>query len=261
MGNVLESARAHAAPVDNPIGRLAQTKGMATLPDDLARKVQGSFHPLVRTHPRTGERALYCDQTYAAGIEGLEPEEAAPILEFLRRAHHPARVHLPPALGSRDVRHVGQPAVPPSGVQRLRRPSARAVSLDGRRRASGLSVARAVRHSLEATRRADQTEDQGLQIAQRAFLGFASTFAGRLVEGLESCETACRTLPSDPALGVEFAGHSPFLGILMTRAWLLARLGRLDEATAVCDRAEQLARAHGDVEVLTWMRAPAFSVR
>ena len=143
MGNVLESARAYAAPVDNPIGRLAQTKGMATLPDDLARKVQGSFHPLVRTHPRTGERALYCDQTYAAGIEGLEPEEAAPILEFLRRAHHPARVHLPPALGSRDVRHVGQPAVPPSSVQRLRRPSARAVSLDGRWRASGLRLARA----------------------------------------------------------------------------------------------------------------------
>jgi alpha-ketoglutarate-dependent taurine dioxygenase len=83
MGNVLESARAHAAPIDNPIGKLAQTKGMATLPDDLARKVRGSFHPLVRTHPRTGERALYCDQTYAAGIEGMKPEEAAPILEFL----------------------------------------------------------------------------------------------------------------------------------------------------------------------------------
>jgi taurine dioxygenase len=83
MGNVLESARAHAAPVDNPIGRLAQTKGKATLPEDLARKVQGSFHPLVRTHPRTGERALYCDETYAVGIEGLEPKEAAPILEFL----------------------------------------------------------------------------------------------------------------------------------------------------------------------------------
>lgn len=80
---MLESARAHAAPNDNSIGRLARTKGMATLPDDLARKVQGSFHPLVRTHPRTGEQALYCDQTYTAGIEGLEPQEAAPILEFL----------------------------------------------------------------------------------------------------------------------------------------------------------------------------------
>jgi taurine dioxygenase len=83
MGNVLESARAYATPADNPIGRLAQTKDMATLPDDLARKVRGSFHPLVRTHPRTGEQALYCDETYADGIEGLAPQEAAPILEFL----------------------------------------------------------------------------------------------------------------------------------------------------------------------------------
>ncbi len=111
-----------------------------------------------------------------------------------------------------------------------------------------------VRYSREATRLADQTENRALQIAQRAFLGFGCTFAGRLAEGLESCETACRTLPADPALGVEFTGYSPFLGILMARAWILARLGRLDESTAVCDRAEHLARAHGDVEVLTWMQ-------
>ncbi len=83
MANVLESARAYATPSDTPVGRLAQTKGAAALPDDLARKVRGSVHPLVRTHPRTGELALYCDETYAAGIEGLHPNEAAPILAFL----------------------------------------------------------------------------------------------------------------------------------------------------------------------------------
>ena len=117
-----------------------------------------------------------------------------------------------------------------------------------------------VRYCREATRLADQTGDQGLEIAQRAFLGFGSTFAGRLAEGLASCETACRTLPADPALGVEFTGYSPFLGILMVQAWLLARMGRLDESTAVCDRAEQLARAHGDVEVLTWMQLSRIEV-
>jgi class 3 adenylate cyclase/tetratricopeptide (TPR) repeat protein len=117
-----------------------------------------------------------------------------------------------------------------------------------------------VRYSREAVRLADRTEDQGLQIAQRAYLGFASTFAGRLAEGLESCETACRTLPADPALGAEFTGYSPFLGILMTRAWLLVRLGRLDESTAVCDRAERLAREHGDIEVRTWMQLPRIEV-
>ena len=111
-----------------------------------------------------------------------------------------------------------------------------------------------VKHSRESTRLADQTEDQGLRIAQRAYLGFASVFAGRLAEGLESCELVDRTLPADPALGVEFTGYSPFLGILMTRAWNLFRLGRVDEATVVCDRADRLAREHGDVEVLTWMQ-------
>jgi class 3 adenylate cyclase/tetratricopeptide (TPR) repeat protein len=116
------------------------------------------------------------------------------------------------------------------------------------------------RFGLEASRLADQTDDQGLQIAQRAFLGFGSNFSGRLAEGLESCETACRTLPADPALGVEFTGYSPFLGILMTRAWLLARLGRLDESTAVCDRAERMARMHGDFEVLTWMQLARMEV-
>jgi hypothetical protein len=111
-----------------------------------------------------------------------------------------------------------------------------------------------VRYSREATRLADQTGDQGLRIAQRAFLGFGCTFAGRLAEGLESCATVYRTLPAEPTLGVEFTGYSPFLGILMVEAWILVRSGRLDESTAVWDRAEQLARMHGDLEVLTWMQ-------
>jgi taurine dioxygenase len=37
----------------------------------------------VRTHPVTGEKALYCDETYAAGIDDLTPAEAEPLLKFL----------------------------------------------------------------------------------------------------------------------------------------------------------------------------------
>lgn len=51
---------------------------------DTAAKVAGSFHPLVRTHPKTGERGLYCDATYASGIEGMTQPEADALLEFLR---------------------------------------------------------------------------------------------------------------------------------------------------------------------------------
>ena len=47
------------------------------------RKVRGSIHPMVRTHPVTGEKALYVDSSYAIGIDGMTEEEAAPILHFL----------------------------------------------------------------------------------------------------------------------------------------------------------------------------------
>jgi len=53
------------------------------LPEDMMRKVDGSIHPLVRTHPRTGEKGLYCDRTYAVGIEGMTEDESAAILGFL----------------------------------------------------------------------------------------------------------------------------------------------------------------------------------
>ena len=83
MSRVVATAQAHQAPDDTPIGRVAATRGMARLPDDMARKVEGAAHPLVRTHPVTGEKALYCDATYTVGIEGLTQAEAQPILDFL----------------------------------------------------------------------------------------------------------------------------------------------------------------------------------
>ncbi len=44
---------------------------------------RGTYHPLVRTHPETGEESLYICDTYAAGIEGMTTWEAKPILDFL----------------------------------------------------------------------------------------------------------------------------------------------------------------------------------
>jgi taurine dioxygenase len=83
MRDVLRSAQEAVTVSDSPIGRLAATRDAERLPDDLLRKVRGNVHPLVRTHPVTGERALYVDGAYAIGIEGMTPEESAPILHFL----------------------------------------------------------------------------------------------------------------------------------------------------------------------------------
>jgi taurine dioxygenase len=83
MRNVVASAQAVVEPGDTPLGRIAATRHAEVLPEDLARKVAGAYHPLVRTHPNSGERALFCDRTYACGIRGMTQQEAAPILNFL----------------------------------------------------------------------------------------------------------------------------------------------------------------------------------
>lgn len=83
LRDVLRSAQESVELSDSPIGRLASTRDAETLPEDIRRKIRGSVHPLVRTHPVTGEKALYVDGAYAIGIEGMTAEESAPILSFL----------------------------------------------------------------------------------------------------------------------------------------------------------------------------------
>jgi alpha-ketoglutarate-dependent taurine dioxygenase len=46
--------------------------------------VDGWYHPLVRTHPKSGEKALYVDHTYSHGIQGMAAAEAQALLGFLK---------------------------------------------------------------------------------------------------------------------------------------------------------------------------------
>lgn len=83
MRDVLRSAQDAVEQSESPIGRLAATRNSDKLPEDLIRKIKGSVHPMVRTHPETGEKALYTDGAYAVGIDGMRDEEARPILDYL----------------------------------------------------------------------------------------------------------------------------------------------------------------------------------
>ena len=83
MRDVLRTAHEAVELSDTPMGRLAATRDGAELPGHIRKKIEGTVHPMVRSHPVTGEKALYLDGTYAIGIEGVSEEEARPILDFL----------------------------------------------------------------------------------------------------------------------------------------------------------------------------------
>lgn len=47
------------------------------------RATKNVLHPLVRTHPVTGRKGLYCSPRFTVGIEGMEDAEAQPLLDSL----------------------------------------------------------------------------------------------------------------------------------------------------------------------------------
>lgn len=86
MQSMLEGLRAiHSAALPyGPKGIFSKDtehRSMQILVSEEAEKTE--IHPLVRTHPVTGRKALFVNPVYTVAIEGLEPAENYTILKFL----------------------------------------------------------------------------------------------------------------------------------------------------------------------------------
>jgi len=107
----------------------------------------------------------------------------------------------------------------------------------------------------EAARVADQSDDAGLKAACRVGVFTALWWGGRLSESLQANEQGLALTSEDPRLGAGVLGFSPWIFFVGIRGSPLAEMGRFAEAAASLDRGAQLARQHGEAEILGWVHA------
>jgi adenylate cyclase len=110
-------------------------------------------------------------------------------------------------------------------------------------------------HGTQAARVADQTDDAGLKAACRVPVFTALWSGGCLRESLQTDEQGLALTSEDFGLGAGALGFSPYIFFVGVRGLPLAEMGRFAETAASLDRAAQLARQHGEVEILGWVHA------
>jgi len=68
---------------EKPDAAVTRTDRIADHPKEVQNVITTACHPLVRTHPETGRKALYCSKAHTIGIQNMEYEQSESILESL----------------------------------------------------------------------------------------------------------------------------------------------------------------------------------
>ncbi|MBT6093526.1 MAG: taurine dioxygenase [Rhodospirillaceae bacterium] len=66
-------------------GRANKMKALSAMKDTYVKESEPieAVHPVVRTHPETGEKALYVNRSHSVHFDGMTEEESEPVLKYL----------------------------------------------------------------------------------------------------------------------------------------------------------------------------------
>jgi len=82
MKRILEGLRGISSSAKADVSKTREDRLRSDGKQEAATQYTAS-HPIVRTHPETGEKALYVNTAHTVGIEGMTDAESAPLLQFL----------------------------------------------------------------------------------------------------------------------------------------------------------------------------------
>ena len=103
------------------------------------------LHPICRTHPVTGRKALYTNDSFTARFEGRSQQESLPLLRRLWRHSITPEFTCRLSWKPKSPGDLGQPLLPPLRPQRLPRPPPPPETHRHRRRTAVLAAAQAWR--------------------------------------------------------------------------------------------------------------------